>query len=97
MLSFKDFKKQLTEAEYTPDISTLKKIHKTYMSWKKADTQTLLRNYNSMSRVQSTVRTMGEAGGKEAVISTLIDAEFRSKDVSYYWDMSPKDRKALSD
>ena len=83
--------------EFTPDVSQLKKIHKAYKSWKKADTETLLRNNNNMRRVQATAKTMAEAGGKEAIITRLIYAEFNSKQVDYYWDMKSKDKKALEE
>jgi len=83
--------------EFTPDMIELKQIHKAYKSWKKADTETLLRNNNSMSRVQATAKTMAEAGGKEAIITRLIYAKFNSKQVDYYWDMNSKDKKALEE
>ena len=92
-----NFNKACPMKEFTPDISQLKKIHKAYKSWKKADTETLLRNNNNMRRVQATAKTMAEAGGKEAIITRLIYAEFNSKQVDYYWDMKAKDKKALEE
>jgi hypothetical protein len=83
--------------EFTPDLNKLKAIHKDYLSWKKATNETLLRNNNSIGRVQVQAKTMGEAGGKEAIIARLLYAQHNTKHVEYYFDMNSKDKKALNE
>ncbi len=97
MLSFNEFKEQLNEAEFTPDVNRLKAIHKDYLSLKKQDNESLLRKYNSMSRVQVREKTLGAAGGKGEVIITLLHNDHNGKYVQHYFGMKPKDRNALSD
>jgi hypothetical protein len=83
--------------EFTPDLNRLKAVHKDYLSWKKASNETLLRNNNSIGKVQVQAKSMAEAGGKEAVIARLLYAQHNTKHVEYYFDMNSKDKKALNE
>lgn len=83
--------------EFTPDVNLLKAIHKDYASLKKQDSESLLRKNNSMSRVQVSAKTMGEAGGKGTVIARLLFNNHNEKHVDHYFNMKPKDKKALEE